>query len=185
MNALPEIYAGSKLAPGYHDPLVEVITTVARKVGVAVEDITGRRNNLTDFEREWLRGFRRHAASGECGIIYEGRHDPSVYDRCRSVAGALTRNYIEARVVPREELVTELFAGRRVDADCIIVPDLHYEGANASTRRVLNSWLTGRVLRRAQTVVAVPSRKALSEAIGDDAGDYIKHFRTLTGYIAQ
>ena len=177
------IYDGTRLLPEVHAPLVASIEEVSRRAGVTVNDVAGRDPALTDFEIGYLRAFRRVADDGECGLIYEGRHHPAVVDRCRSVVGALVRNFIDARLVPREELIGELFAGRRVDAECVAVPDLHYEGANLATRRALNSWIAGRVARRAQTVIAVPSRKGLVESLGPDSEDYISHFRLLTGVV--
>lgn len=177
------IYEGSKLSPEAHSALVDSLSEIARRAGVTPNDVAGREIHLTDFERDYLLAFRRVADAGECGLVYEGRHDPSVIDRCRSAVGALVRNFIDARLVTREELVSELFAGRRVDAELVAVPDLHYDSANAATRRALNSWLTGRAVRRAQTIVAVPSRRALTESLGPDADDYLRHYRVSTGVV--
>jgi len=176
------VFAPGKLLPGVHSRLVMELDRFAEEAGISVADITGANYHLTDVEKQYLRGFRRAHRSGKAGLIYVGQHDPSVLNRCRSVAGALIRNFITVRMVPREVLIDRLFNGGPLAADCVIVPNFHYEGAPVATRRALASWITERLARGHQTVLGVPSRKALSDVFAEDAQAYLDHFHVVKGF---
>lgn len=171
---------GGRLDPVRHADLAAHIEDYARTYGVTPADVSGHAYALTEDEVAYLRGFRRAQADGTSGIIYVGAHHPPVLARARSIVGALARNFIDARLIVREELVSELFAGGRIAYDLVAVPDLHYDGAPLSTKRALSSWLMGRAARGLQTVVAVPDRASLHEVMSWDAGA-ASTFRVLIG----
>lgn len=175
-------FAPGKLVKGIHDPLVAEIERIAAEAGIAPTDVTGATYNLTDFESDYLTGFRRTGMTGALGLIYVGNHNPSVTDRQRSVCGALLRNFITARLIVREELVSELFDKRRQpNADLVAVPDFTYADASAATRRALSSWLMGRIARGKQTALGVSNKSAFNDLFGAEAPLYLKHFRVITG----
>jgi len=181
-GAAHSAFKHGKLVPGFHDPLVQELERIAAEAGITVADVTGELYHLTDFEREYLTGFRRTGKTGKLGLIYIGAHDPSVTLRERSVCGALIRNFIPARLIVREELVSELFDKRRQpDADLVAIPDLSYADAPASTRRAIGSWLMGRMARGRQTVIGVPNKAGLNDIFGAEAPAYTKHFSVLNG----
>lgn len=175
-------FAPGKLVPGVHDPLVAEIDRIAREAGVTPEDVTGANYAITDFEHEYLKGFRRTHKTGHLGLIYVGAHDPAVTLRCRSVCGALLRNFITARLIVREELVSELFDKRRQpNADLVAIPDFSYADAPAATRRALGSWLMGRIARGQQTVLGLSSKNGIADIFGAEAPIYLHHFAILHG----
>lgn len=175
-------FTPGKLMPGVHDPLVADLERVALEAGITVEDITGRNYSLTGFEIDYLRGFRKTGMTGAAGLIYIGAHQPSVAERQRSSCGALLRNFITARFIVREELVSELFDRRRnTRAEFVAVPDFSYRDASTATRRALASWVMGRIARGQQTSLGVPDKSALSDLFGDEAKLYLKHFAVLYG----
>ena len=149
---LHSAYLPGRLVQGVHDPLVAEIDRIANEAGISVRDVTGADYHLTDIELTYLKGFRRVGMTGALGIIYIGQHDPATGLRCRSVCGALLRNFITARLIVREELVSELFDHRRQpNAELVAVPDFAYKDAPPATRRPLPSWIRGRVALRRQT----------------------------------
>lgn len=179
---LGDAFGPGKLLPGVHSRLVEELDRVAREAGITVQDITGHHYHLTDIERSYLLDFRRASAGGKLGLIYVGQHDPAVLYRGRSICGALIRNFVPARLIAREELVERLFSSERgPTADCVVVPDFHYGEAPVATRRALASWIAGRIARGGQTVLGVPSTKALKDVFTDDAAVYLNHFTIATG----
>lgn len=175
-------FAPGKLRPGVHDPLVAEIGRIAHEAGITQNDVTGAFYHITNFELEYLTGFRRTDVTGQLGLIYVGQQDPAVGDRCRSICGALLRNFITARMIVREELVSELFDKRRQpNASLVAVPDFSYKDAPAATRRALASWLMGRIARGRQTVIGVSDKAAISDLFGAEAPLYLKHFAVLHG----
>lgn len=185
MGAADPFGPHTKLVLGVHDPLVRELERVAHEAGVTPADILGTHDHLTQFEKDYLIGFRRTDVTGKLGLIYIGSHSPSVLLRSRSITGALLRNFITARLIVREELVSELFDRRRQpNADLVIVPDFSYADAPAATRRALGSWLMGRIARGRQTVLGVPNKAAISDIFGAEAPLYLQHFDTLHGAIS-
>lgn len=175
-------FAPGKLKPGVHDPLVAELDRIALEAGISTSDVTGATYHITATERDYLTAFRRAGLTGSLGIIYVGQHDPAVVDRCRSVCGALLRNFITARLIVREELVSELFDNRRQPtADLVAVPDFSYKDAPPATRRALSSWLMGRIARGRQTVIGVPDKSAIGDLFGAEAPLYTKHFVVAHG----
>ena len=169
--------APSKLVPGVHDPLVSEIERIANDAGVSTADVTGKKYHLTESEIDYLKDFRRSGQTGALGLIYVGHHSPSVIERQRSIVGALLRNFIAARLIVREELVSELFDRRRQPkADFVAVPDFSYADASAATRRALSSWLMGRVARGKQTALGLPNKAAITDLFGAEAPLYTQHF---------
>lgn len=182
MGGAHSAFTHGKLVPGVHDPLLPEIERLASEAGITTTDVTGEAYYLTDFEREYLRGFRRTDQTGALGVIYIGAQDPGVTLRSRSICGALIRNFITARLMVREELVSELFDRRRQpNAALVAIPDLSYSDAPASTRRAIGSWLMGRMARGRQTVIGVPNKAGLNDIFGAEAPIYLKHFSVLYG----
>lgn len=185
-TSLPEgadpAYSYGKLRFGVHDPLVAQLPEIADRAGIPATFITGERYALTDFEKDYLVGFRRTAHTGALGLIYTGSHDPSVLDRSRSVVGALTRNFIEARFVLREELITMLFGNRAGPQEPLVaVPDFHYADLPNSAAHSLRSWLTGRIGRGRQTVLGFGSKSDMDATFKPGLADAIKHFEVFHG----
>lgn len=175
-------FAPGKLHPGVHDPIVAEIDRIAAEAGITPGDVTGASYALTQLEQAYLLDFRRTHKTGMLGIIYTGQHDPAVADRCRSICGALLRNFITARLIVREELVSELFEHRRQpSADLVAVPDFAYKDAPAATRRALASWLMGRIARGRQTVLGLPDKGAITDLFGAEAPLYLQHFAVHHG----
>lgn len=182
MGVAHSAFKHGKLVPGVHDPLVAEIERLAAEAGITPADVTGEEYNLTEFEKDYLVEFRRTGQTGKLGIIYIGAQDPGVTLRCRSICGALLRNFITARLIVREELVSELFDRRRQpNADLVAIPDLSYADAPAATRRAIGSWLMGRMARGRQTVIGIPNKAGLNDIFGAEAPVYTKHFSVLHG----
>ena len=180
---IDEAYAAGKLLPGVHSRLVEELPRIAHEAGVTRQDITGQLYSLTEVEKGYLQKFRLAGTTGSLGLIYIGAHTPEVTLRGRSICGALLRNFISARFIPREELIETLFNShiKTPRADLMVVPDFHYGDAPAATKRALASWLIGRTSRGRQTVLGVPSTKVLREIFGDETDMYLKHFTVSQG----
>ena len=86
--------------------------------------------------------------------------------------GALTRNWVEARLIGREEIVTAMFDGEvpAAGADLAAVPDAWAEAMPPGGTRVLQSWIAYRAHRRLQTVLAVPTVAAGKTLLRDVPG---------------
>lgn len=175
-------YQPGMMLPAVHYRIVEELDRIASEAGISPRDITGHDYAMTDAERSYLKGFRRATQNNQLGLIYVGRHDPAVVARCRSICGALIRNFISAQLMPREVLVDALFGNSsKPHAALVAVPDFHYADAPVATRRALASWLLGRVSRGEQTVLGVPNPKVLKELCGDETDAYLDRFSIVHG----
>lgn len=175
-------HIGDPFAPGKldrirHAPLVNELTRFAEEAGVSPRDVTGADYHLTDFERSYLKGFRKVLETGRRGMIYIGPHTPVPLDRMRSAVGALLRNYVSGRLLSREELIFELWDLKRIPkADLICVPDLNVSELHAAQKRAVQSYLTRRVSRGQQIAISVDRKADLHELLGDGYLDILKHF---------
>ena len=180
----PDPFAHGKLIPGVHNPLVKDLDRFAAEAGVHPRYVTGADYALTDFERDYLMGFRKAGYSGAAGMVYFGAHAPPVTERMKSAVGALLRNYISARFIMRDELVAELWDNRRTPkADFIAVPDFSLQGLPDAPRRAVAAWAVARMARGQQLALGFADKASFKGTFGDDAGAYMKHFAVLTGNI--
>lgn len=179
---LGDVFKPGKLDPVYHAPLVNELTRFSTEAGISPRDVSGADYALQDFEKNYLRHFRRLPETGTAGILYVGAHEPPVQARMKSMCGALLRNYLSARFMLRDELVYELWDRKRHPKfDLIAVPDLVVAGLPDAPKRAVAAWLTRRISRGEQTAIGVPNQKALKDLFGADASYMAKHFQTLTG----
>jgi hypothetical protein len=177
-----DVFAPGKLHPQAHAPLVNELTRFASEAGINPRDVSGADYHLTEFERDYLQGFRTAGAEGRAGLLYIGQHSPPVQARMKSACGAILRNYLSARLMFRDELVHELWDLKRQPRyDLIAVPDLAVEGLAEAPKRAVAAWLTRRLSRGDQTAICVPNKKVLTDLLGPDGTYLIAHFQTLTG----
>jgi len=76
-----------KLDPAEHDSLLDLIESVSRRAGVTPEDVAGVGEALSDYERDYLRRFRRLSREGTLGLVYAGPMNPGSAVRCRWLVG--------------------------------------------------------------------------------------------------
>jgi len=156
-----ELYASGMLDPDIHGRLVSDITQICIRAGIpGLESLIGRplSENCIVQEVRWMEGFWNHAGANVYGLIYEGRVDPPVERRFPAMIACLLRNFVDARMVSMQDLLSE-----DSDADictALFLPNL-YRGKNdggyfppATVQRIYDI-LMRRIITNKQTIVHV------------------------------
>jgi hypothetical protein len=117
-------YETGMLDPNVHHRLVADIERYARAARITPEWIW---RPITDVcsaeETAWARQFRFHQGEGRSGLIYVGRDPcPQIEDRLAAIAGALIRNFIDARVLTLLHLLDAIHDGEIPEFACLLVP---------------------------------------------------------------
>ena len=170
-------YASGVLVPTVHDRLVADIDNYARDANIPVRWIwTPLPEVCGPEEVEWLVGFRSHTAAGFAGLCLIGSNmkiDPAT--RMAAIAGTLTRNFVFARVMMVNDIVTAALDGTVPHMSCLLVPNFFVEKGKVTTNghwrsAALLDALVTRHLKGLQTVLYVSS----IDDMGMDYGTALK-----------
>jgi hypothetical protein len=132
-------------------------------------------------EIDWVRHFKRYRAAGIPGLLITYSQRPGTI--CEAIAGALVRNYIDARVIPLNSLFNEcLDSGDLSTPEVLLVPNLY---VRASGTAILPSWkiqvlhdlLLTRTLRSRMNVLYVESLDGLTSSYGQAFADYLADYK--------
>jgi hypothetical protein len=176
LAAYSRFYEPGVLVPAAHCRLVEQLDNVSGLSNVPSPYIY--RYSMSQFcstqEREWVRNIWSYRNEGVAGLCYIGAV-PRVEDRCFSIAGALLRNFIDARVYPLQEVLSRLKDGVLPKATVIAVPDF-FNGLPMPDWQVANlrSWLLSRYSAGLQTVLAVSDLGLLEKAYSKQIAEAIE-----------
>jgi hypothetical protein len=175
-----EAYAPGILSPENHARLVVDLDRVAKGAHVPKQYIY--RHRMAEFcgpdELNWVKTFRRNESAGIC---YVG-NVLHVEQRMLVIAGALLRNFVDARVHTVQEVSDAVRAGTELEGRVILVPNFHLSKGNGGD---IPSWqvsgLLGFLYRRfaneTKTVIYVASMKMLQAEYGRSFQEHIEdHF---------
>lgn len=174
------------LVSGEHDRIFQNSHRYALDAGIEKEWLwMSVKGILTEHEIEWLKAIKRHSQDRQFGYVYVGsRWMPPLADRMASMAGALVRNFIRARVSPVHEVIDQMNEGELAPYTCLFIPDFSAGQTMPSWRvSILFDVLMDRRLKGLQTVVAVRSMKDLGSSYGEHVKEfleehYIEHERS-------
>lgn len=153
-----------------HARLIADLQGVAEVAGVPPYMITkSAKDYVSEEELEWIMNFRSYRARGH-GLVITGVQSIAPDTKLMAIAGALLRNFIDARVVPIGTLVEALEDGEVIDPTVLLVPNLFVR----SVGKALPDWkvqqlydlLLSRVVGGRPTVVCVEDLDALSQIYG-------------------
>lgn len=101
-------YASHLLVPEVHGRLVQDIENVAKAAGIPVKMVwTSAATYCTEDELDYTRTLPQHAAAGAYGYYYTGtKHAQPVHMRMMALAGACVRNFINAKVMTLQDVLT-------------------------------------------------------------------------------
>lgn len=163
----------SVLDPVLHARLIEEITEVARAAGIPRKYIEQSMSDwCTDAEVAWVRRYHHLVDEGVYGLCYVG--EPPI-ERMMAIAGAFTRNFVLAQLVPMGPLLELLRENEPPKASVLLVPSFHRPmkqgGVTAFQQNLLWTLLEARMIAQKQTVIHVQSIAQL----GQDYGPHFRH----------
>lgn len=136
------------------------------------------------IEVDWVKRFWKHKAEGVPGLALVGVKRPDT--RCQSIAAALVRNYVDARVIPVNTLIEQTSNGNVPPAPTVLlIPNLFMTamgGKNMSAWRVqaMYDLLLERSTKGKPTVVYVENLDGLVPVYGEPFKDFLSRFTQVT-----
>lgn len=134
-------------------------------------------------EVNWVKKFWKHKAEGCSGLALVGVTRPDT--RCQSIAAALVRNYVDARVIPVNTLIEHAVNGGAPSPTVLIIPNLFMvaTGKNlgpAWRAQALYDLLLERSIKNKPTVVYVENLTSLAATYGQPFKDFLSRFTLVT-----
>ncbi len=163
MLATEAAYKNGLLDPDVHERLIANIDRITERAGIfAFQSLvwTPLATNCTEFEVEWMYGFRALVDDGKYGLLYEGHYNPPVEQRFRAMVGCMLRNYAEGKLMYVREVIEACEEGDMPMNTALFIPDFFLPKKEGGWRMhseigVLNSLLRRRRAAGKQTVVGV------------------------------
>lgn len=157
-----EAYSPGVLNPRQHFNLVEELPKYCLVAGISTKFVT---HSMLDFcngnpEIDWMRSFPAHAENNTFGAVFIGSDDVLV--RMSAMVGCALRNYIQARLVTIQTIISELKDGVVPDEDLLCISNFCLPKAQGGA---IPSWqlpiiigmLYDRYIQQKQTILYVSS----------------------------
>jgi hypothetical protein len=172
------------LDPEYHKELVADIDSIAATAGLGKSHVPLIYTPLTNLcgpeEREWLTEYSNFVATGDtAGIFFSGVfEEPSVLDRMLAMTACFLRNYVDARILTVQEVLSILKAGGEVKGSVLFIPNFYLpSSAEGSIPKWQISDLYGLLLSRhrdgLQTVLYVKNKASFEADYGQELARFV------------
>lgn len=125
-------------------------------------------------EVSWVQGFRKHQQDGT-GLLLAGVSNPEA--RLMSIAGALLRNYVDARVFSVSSVLSMKEANNLPDCTVLLIPNLFMRskgtGLPSWKVQIIYDLLLSRLVSNKPTVAYVEDIEALASEYGTLFSDHL------------
>ena len=134
-------------------------------------------------EIEWVKKFWAYKSQGLPGMVLSGVTRPDT--RCQSIAAALVRNWVDARVIPINTLIESTQNGNHPPSPTVLlVPNLYMTVMSAKVPawrvQTMYDLLLERSTKGKPTVVYVEDLKGLVNVYGEPFRDFLSRFLLVT-----
>lgn len=134
-------------------------------------------------EVDWVKRFWFYLAEGVPGLLLHGVKRPDT--RCQSIAAALVRNYVDARVIPLNTLIeSTLDGGVPPMPTVLLIPNLYLSALGKAVPswrvQVMYDLLLERSTKNKVTVVYVENLPGLIRMYGEPFHDFLSRFTLVS-----
>jgi len=130
-------------------------------------------------EVDWVKHFKRYRAEGLPGLLLDGIQKPDT--RCQAIAAALLRNFIDARVMPLNQVLELQKAGHMPQPSVLLIPNLYIllpgKGLPPWQVQAIYDVLLHRAVKSMPTVAYVQDKDEMSKVYGIPFADFLSGFR--------
>lgn len=156
-----------------HRLLKQAGPKIARQAGIPIACLyTSMEGQTSTAEVEYVRNYRRQAKRGIWGLVLHGPSPKGkpIFARLALMAGAFTRNFILAKIMPLQDVLLAEKDGEMPAPSVLLIPNFCAKGGKASDWEVtrLFSLLVRRSSCDQQTVLYVESLEVLKQVYGPD-----------------
>lgn len=173
-------YAPGVLKLEKHYRLVEDLERYARAAGITPYYIYKIRMAAfcTDEEIDYVKHLRQHEEKAVAGLAYHGTAE-KIEDRMMSIAGAVLRNLIQARVIMLQDLLNELKDEEPPQDTMVLVPNFFIDSSDGGKIpdwkvSLLVSWVMSRFTTGKQTVLYIDDLTACGVQYGSTLVSHLK-----------
>lgn len=184
MIKIPEaVFEEGRMDKEFHARLILDLARFSEVAGIVPDMVWSA---LSDYcspeEVEWVRRMKQDKTNG---LVYTGTLEVPVEDKMMAIAGACLRNYIDARVMPVQDVITKLKADTMPTPSVLLIPNFCIDkGSGGDIAQWHISSLLGllyaRLAKNLKTVVYVGSWSALEKNYGDAFKKHLDaHYHTI------
>lgn len=171
----PEVFEIGILDREYHARLLADLERFAAKAGIPPEFVWSRMSQYcTQEEVAWVKRMRMGKDHGLCLV---GDFQVPIEDQMMAIAGACLRNFIDARVMPVQEVLSHLKSDSMPYPTVLLIPNFCLsKGDGGDIAQWQSSSLLGmlysRLAKNLKTVLYIASESALEKNYGEA---FVKH----------
>jgi hypothetical protein len=178
MEIPSEVFEIGILDKEYHARLLANLEGFASMAGIPQEFIWAKMSEYcSPEEMSWVRRMRMGSDHGLC---YRGQFPVPIEDKMMAMTGACLRNYIDARMMSVQEVLSQLKDGVMPHQPTVLlIPNFclsHGAGGDIPTWQSSNllGLLYSRLARNLKTVLYIDSEPGLAKNYGEP---FLKHIR--------
>lgn len=186
--AVMQAYDSGVLNPGVHSRLVQNLDQFARRANILDSMILNKMSTFacTKAEIDYMKSIKRMCDKGVYGMVYHGKETSPVTTRMMAVAGACLRNFVDAKVVTLQELLSDIKEGNPPDVSVLLIPNFFINRADGGK---IAEWhiaellglLYSRMTKGQQTFLYVSDFDSLRKTYGDPMASHLQnHFRSIS-----
>lgn len=172
----------SILDPQQHERLIQDMAHVCKTANVLPTYVHKSMYGIcSEDEISWVQNFRTHQSQGT-GLALVGVDNPEA--RIMSIAGALIRNYVDARVLSVASVLSLRDANSLPDCTVLLIPNLFMRskgtGLPSWKIQIIYDLMLSRLTSNKPTVVYVEDMDALASEYGRLFADHLNlHYKTV------
>jgi hypothetical protein len=173
-SAVMQAYDSGVLSPVDHSLLVRNLEHYARKANILDSMILNKMSNFscTPAEIDYVRMIKRLSDQGVFGMVYHGKETLPVTTRMMAIAGACLRNFVDAKVMVLQDLLSHLKEGNPPEERVLLIPNFFINRADGGK---IAEWhiaellglLYSRMTKGQQTFLYVSDFESLQKTYGD------------------
>lgn len=178
-----EIFEIGILNREYHERLLMDLPRYARVAGIPPHFVWAKMSQYcTDDDVQWIKAMR---GGTSLGLIYVGAKFPvPVEDKMMAIVGLCMRNYIDARFMPVQTVLSNLKDGDMPSPTLVLVPNFcmskgDVSGVMSWQGEALLGWLYSRMSQNKKTVLYVGDMDHLSATYGESMAKHLRSHYTL------
>lgn len=177
-----EAFSAGLLSKSFHDRLIADLPQLSAKAGIPPKFVWAPLSQYCQSDDlAWVRSIRDDETAG---LAYIGKTNPTVETKMMAITGACMRNYIDARLMTVQDVLSRLKADNMPSPTVLLVPNFcldKAEGGDIPSWQVssLLGLLYGRMAKGLKTVLYCGSLAALEKSYGQPFREHIESHYTI------
>lgn len=176
-HGIPEdVFSIGILSHEYHERLLSDLDRVVETAGIPKHFVWSKMSEYcTEPEVAWVKRMRK---GQDHGLAYIGKKNKAIEDKMMAIVGACLRNYIDARLMTVQEVLTRLKNDTMPQPTVLLIPNFSLEkkdGGDIPQWQVssLLGLLYTRLARGLKTVIYISDLNSLSMFYGESFKKHI------------